>query len=82
MTCSVMDRTGTSHSVMLVYTSTRFLLETRIGKPELPSDLTQRVAVEREIQQLMAQQMIDDNEGAVGISAQRGATLSRCCSRA
>ncbi len=82
MTCSVVDRTGTSHSVMLVYTPTRFLLETRIGKRELPSDLTQRVAVEREIQQLMAQRMIDDNEGAVGISAQRGATLSRCRSRA
>ncbi len=65
----LMDRTGTSRSVMLMYTPTRFMFEARIRNRELPSDPARRMAVEREVQQLMAQRMIDNNEWAVGISA-------------
>jgi len=45
----MMGRTGTSCGVRPVYQPTRSLLGTRIGRRELPSDLAQRSAVEREL---------------------------------
>lgn len=65
----LMERTGTSNSVMLMYTPTRFMFEARIRNRELPTDPGEREQVEREIQGLMVQRMIDNNEWAVGVSA-------------
>lgn len=64
-----MERGGISNSVMLMYTPTRFMFESRIRSQDLPSDPGEREQVERDIQELMAQRMIDNNEWAVGVSA-------------
>ena len=67
----IMERAEISNAVMLMYTPTRFMFQARIRNQELPSDPDRREQVERKIQELMAQRMIDNNEWAVGVSAKQ-----------
>lgn len=65
----IMAAANITHAVQLMYTPTRFMYEARIKSQELPSDPTERAAVEREVQGMMAQRMIGNNEWALGVSA-------------
>jgi len=63
-----MKRGGVTHSVMLMYTPTRFMYEARIKEAPLPTDPAERQAKEQELKGLMAQRMIQNNEWACQVS--------------
>ena len=67
----MMAQANITHAVQLMYTPTRFMYEARIRTQEMPSDPAERAQIEREVQTMMAQRMIDNNEWALGVSAQR-----------
>jgi predicted TIM-barrel fold metal-dependent hydrolase len=66
----LMGEAGISHSVMLMYTPTRYMYEARVQRHEMPSDPADRENVEREVKTMMAQRMIENNEWAIGVSAE------------
>ena len=64
----LMQEAGISHTVMLMYTPTRYMYEARMRRAQLADDDAEREKVEREVRTLMAQRMIDNNEWAIGVS--------------
>lgn len=65
-----MAQANITHAVQLMYTPTRFMYESRIHQQEMPANPAERAKIEREVQTMMAQRMIDNNEWALGVSAQ------------
>lgn len=60
-----MDKGGISHSVMLMYTPTRFMYEAQINRMgTLPNDPVKRETIERETKDLVVGRMIINNEWA------------------
>ena len=66
----LMKEAGISHSIMLMYTPTRYMYEARIRQQELPADPAERRAIEQEVRTMMAQRMIENNEWGIKVSQQ------------
>ena len=61
----VMKDVGVSHTVMLMYTPTRYMHEARMKRQQLPENPVEREKVENESKRVMTQRMIDYNEWGV-----------------
>ena len=72
----LMKENGISKSIMLMYTPTRYMYESRVKGQEMPSNEKERAHVEAEIQTMMAQRMIANNEWAIEVGEQHPELVS------